>query len=170
MLQVILPAFDEFAEVLLDMEHSLVSISKWEAKYEKPFFDKAEKTEEEIRDYISAMVLNKEVTEDDLNRLSLADIANVFEYVNSKQTATWFNDRESRNTSREIITSELVYYWMIAFKIPFECQDWHFNRLMTLIKICGEKQTKPKRMSARDQAAQYRALNEQRRAQMGTTG
>jgi hypothetical protein len=91
------------------------------------------------------------------------------DYINSKQTATWFPEEKHPDTG-EAVTSELIYYWMISLGIPFECQDWHLNRLLTLIKVCNIKNAPKKKMSQRDAAAQRRNLNDLRRKQLGSSG
>lgn len=140
---------NEFIEVkahTLLLEHSLLSISKWEAKWCKPFLGKEDKTQEETMDYIRCMTINRDVDPLVYRAISNEELVRIKEYINAPMTATWFNDRDKRPPSRKVITSELVYYWMVAQNIPFECEKWHFNRLMTLIRICGEKNQPPKKM------------------------
>jgi hypothetical protein len=171
MLVLHLPEIEEVKAVELRLEHSLVSLSKWESKYEKPFFSKEDKSEEELKDYILMMVLNDPVPEWVLERMSLDHYSAINTYLNSKRSATWFNEFPGDGKkSTEQVTSELIYYWMVAFRIPFEAQYWHLNRLMTLVKICGMKQTPPKKMSKHAQMAEYRRLNEQRKQKLGTSG
>ena len=170
MLTIVLAATEDAEAAELQLEHSLVSLSKWEATYEKPFFGKDAKSEEETLTYVSNMLLTKNPPENFLKRLVVEDISSINGYINSKQSATWFREESSGRGSQEIVTAELIYYWMIQFNIPFSCENWHLNRLMTLIKICGIKQAKPRRMSRQAQAEQYRQLNAQRREQLGTTG
>lgn len=155
----------------IQLEHSLVSISKWESIHTKPFFGKPgdERTEEEMADYIKHMVLG-EVPIDFFERLTMENLEQIGDYINGTNTATTFREDPNKRPNNEVVTSELVYYWMISFQIPFECETWHFNRLMTLIQICGLKQSKPKKMSRQAQAEQYRRLNAQRRQQLGTAG
>ena len=154
---------DEFIEVkahTLQLEHSLISISKWEAKWRKPFLGKEEKTKDETLDYIRCMTITQNVDPMVYQSLPNSELERIKDYINAPMTATWFNDREKRPPSRKVITSELVYYWMIAQNIPFECEKWHFNRLMTLIRICVEKNQPPKKMSKSDR----KSLMAQRRA------
>lgn len=153
----------------IELEHSLVSLSKWESKFEKPFLGKAEKTPGEILAYIEAMVLN-EVPEGILSELSEDNIDQINAYVDAKQTATWFRETPGAPQTSEVITSELIYYWLVAFEIPWEAQHWHLNRLFTLIRVCNMKQAKPKKMSRAEVAQRNRALNAQRKAQLGTKG
>lgn len=154
----------------LELEHSLASLSKWESIFEKPFLSADEKTEEEIFEYIKCMCLTPNIPPAVFLRLSEENLKEINEYMNSKQTATWFDDNPNAPKSREIITAEVIYYWMIGFEIPFECQYWHLNKLFTQIKVCNAKTAKPKKMSHAEAARRRRELNEQRKAQLGTTG
>lgn len=154
----------------LRLEHSLVSLSKWESEFEKPFLGKGDKTTEEILAYVRCMVLTSNPPEDFLQRLSKENLEAINQYVDRKMTATWFSDQPGPPASREVITSELVYYWMTVFQIPFECETWHLNRLFTLIRICNIKQAKPKKMTRAEAAARNRELNAQRKTQLGTRG
>lgn len=171
MLTIQIAGTDDEPSVELNLEHSLVSLSKWESLHEKPFFGREGMDYDETLSYIDQMVLTEFPPEGWVYRLEIEDLNNVTAYINSKQTATWFREDSKSRQSREIITNELIYYWMIDFGIPFDpCETWHVNRLMTLIKICGIKRTKPRRMSRQAQAEEMRQLNAQRRAQLGTSG
>ncbi len=151
----------------LVLEHSLVSLSKWESKWKKPFFDKKPKTKEESIDYIRCMTVNsvdpliyKCIT----NRIMQA----VNAYIEDPMTATTINQKNA--PSREIVTSELIYYWMVALSIPFECQKWHLNRLLTLINVCNIKNKPPKKMSRKDLVSRNAKLNAARRKALNTSG
>lgn len=154
----------------INLEHSLTSISKWESIHEKAFFGKEPMNSEQTVSYVQQMLVDKTPSRNWTDLLDEDHFRVITEYINSKQTATWFREVQSQQGSGEAITSELVYFWMISFQIPFECDKWHFNRLMTLIKICSIKQTKPKKMTRQAQAEEYRRLNAQRRQQLGTSG
>jgi hypothetical protein len=180
MLTIIVPGVEMFDEqlqefvtkgdVTLELEHSLVSLSKWESIYEKPFLSKDEKTTEETLAYIKIMTSTKNFPEDVFSRLSPDNITEINSYIDAKMTATWFNDSPGAPSTRDVITAELIYYWMITFQIPFECERWHLNRLFTLIRVCNIKQAKPKKMSRGEIAARNRELNAQRRTQLGSKG
>lgn len=171
MLTLTLEATEFAEEITVRLEHSLVSLSKWEAKTERPFFDMQEKSIDETLDYIDAMVLDEDPPENFRHRLTETHIRTIGEYINSKQTATWFTEHAGNNKpSTEMMTSELIYYWMISFKIPANFETWHLNRLLTLIRICSIKQTPPKKMSRSAQADEMRRLNAERKARMGTNG
>lgn len=155
---------------VLQLEHSLISISKWEQKWHKAFLSKNDKTYEETIYYIHCMTLTQNVdpisyyfiSDDDMNRIN--------EYISDSMTATFFMEDKKPVRSSEIVTSELIYYWMIALGIPFECQKWHLNRLLTLIKVCQIKNGPPKKRSKRDIMAQNAALNAARRKRLNTKG
>jgi len=154
----------------LELEHSLVSLSKWESIHEKPFLGKESKTGAEVMSYVRCMCLTPDPSPELFYKLSKENFEAVDQYINAKMTATWFSDAPGAPGSRDVITSELIYYWMITFQIPFECERWHLNRLFTLIRVCNVKQAKPKKMSRAALAARNRELNAQRRAQLGSTG
>jgi hypothetical protein len=153
----------------LQLEHSLVSLSKWESIHEKPFLDQKDRTGEELFSYIECMLLTPNPPRDFLHRLSEKNVEEINAYINKKMTATWFTEPQTKSSS-EKVTSELIYYWMTAFHIPFECENWHLNRLFTLIRICNHKQDKPKRMSRAEVAQRNRDLNAQRKRELGTKG
>jgi len=165
-----LEQFVTIGDLTLELEHSLVSLSKWESEFEKPFLGKEAKTSEETLAYVRCMVLTENPPGNFLQRLSKENLETIHEYIDRKMTATWFSDQPGAPRSREVITSELVYYWMTVFQIPFECETWHLNRLFTLIRICNIKQAKPKKMSRAEIASRNRELNAQRKAQLGTRG
>ena len=174
MLNITIPKIELFDErtsefITFKEEHSLVSISKWEAKWNKPFLSSSEKTVEEILDYIRCMTISKDVSPEVLERLTEQNIMVINDYINAPMTATTFNDANQKG-SREIVTSEVIYYWMITLNIPFECQYWHLNRLLTLVKVCNVKNSPPKKMSKQEILEQNRRLNAERRKQMNTRG
>lgn len=162
--------FIDSESIELKLEHSLVSLSKWESIYEKPYLGSEQKTTEEALNYVFAMIVSPEVTIDILNQFSTENIEAISNYIEAKRTATWFNEVRSSPKSNETITSELIYYWMTMFNIPIECENWHLNRLFTLIRICNLKNSKPKKMSRSEIAARNREINASRRAKLGTTG
>ena len=162
--------FTQTKEQTLQLEHSLVSLSKWESKWGKAFLSKQEKTYEETIDYIKCMTITQNVDPNVYNHLSKSIIGKITEYIEAPMTATYFSKEQSSGNSREQVTSELIYYWMIALNIPFECQKWHLNRLLTLIRVCNIKNQPPKKMSKRAIMSRNAALNAARRKQLNTRG
>lgn len=180
MLQIVIPGqelwdeqkqeFINTKEQVLQLEHSLISLSKWEAKWCKVFLSKQEKTQEEIIDYIKCMTITPNVDPEVYNHLTRENIKEIEDYIAAPMTATYFSSDNAGKSSREQVTSELIYYWMIALNIPFECQKWHLNRLLTLIKVCNIKNQTPKKMSKREIMSRNAALNAARRQQLNTKG
>ena len=180
MLQIVIPGqefwdeqrqeFINTKEQVLQLEHSLISLSKWEAKWCKVFLSKQEKTQEETIDYIKCMTITPNVDPEVYNHLTRENIKEIEDYIAAPMTATYFSSDNAGKSSREQVTSELIYYWMIALNIPFECQKWHLNRLLTLIKVCNIKNQPPKKMSKREIMSRNAALNAARRQQLNTKG
>lgn len=180
MLQITIPAVElwderkqEFVttkEKTLQLEHSLVSLSKWESKWCKAFLTKQEKTFEETLDYIKCMTITQNVDPEVYNYLTNENIEEINKYIEAPMTATYFSDDKTAKPSREQITAELIYYWMIALNIPFECQKWHLNRLLTLIRVCNIKNQPPKKRSRKEIMSRNAALNAARRKQLNTKG
>ena len=154
----------------LRLEHSLVSISKWESKWKKPFIGNDEKSLEESIDYIRCMTITQNVKNEVYNRLTQKNMDDISSYIEEEMTATTFNDLKSKKTNNEIVTSEIIYYWMIALNIPLECQKWHLNRLLTLINVTNIKNQPPKKMTAAERNRRNSELNAQRRARFNTKG
>ena len=157
-------------EQTLQLEHSLISLSKWESKWNKPFFSKDTKTEEEELDYIKCMTITQNVDPNVYKFIPLNVREEIKEYINAPMSATWFSEDKNTKSSSEQITSELIYYWMVAQNIPFECDKWHLNRLITLIKICNIKSQPPKKMGKKAIMSRNAALNAARRKQLNTKG
>lgn len=156
---------------VLDLEHSLVSVSKWEEQWEVPFLTNEDKTLEQTISYIKCMVVGPEPPSEIWERLSPENITAVQAHITAKKTATWFtNKKKPVGPQQQTITSELVYYWMTAYNIPSEYQHWHLNRLLTLIEVCNVQNTQAEKKDAKTSAADRRALNEARKKQLGTTG
>ena len=159
-------------DVVLQLEHSLISLMKWESKWKVPFLEKQpQKTNEQTLDYIRCMTITKNVPDEVYIAIAQSGeiLKKIQDYIQDPMTATWFSNEEHR-PNREVITSELIYYWMTVYAIPFECQKWHINRLLTLIHICAIKQEKQKKMSKGETAASNRSLNAARRAKMHSRG
>lgn len=158
----------------LQLEHSLISLSKWEARWKKPFMSQNIDgiTQEEVLDYIRCMTISSNV--DPMVYYSIGSnkqlVEQIKNYIQDPHTATTIKQKPGRGRSREIITAELIYYWMIDLGIPFECQKWHLARLLTLIEVCSIKNTPEKKMSKADVLSQNRSLNAMRRAKRGSRG
>lgn len=161
--------FIVYPETVLQLEHSLISISKWESRWHKPFLSKTEKTFEETIDYIRCMTLSRDVTSEVYMRLTEDNLMDINNYISDSMTATTFSDN-GKKSGNEIVTSEIIYYWMVSFNIPFECQHWHLNKLLTLIRVCNIKNNPPQKMSKQELIARNRELNAARRKQLNTKG
>ena len=162
--------FVSVKEKTLQLEHSLVAVAKWEAKFGVPFLTEKPKENAEIMEYIFFMIKTPGVKSDVLLELSQKNFEEINAYINSNQTATTFGEMPSRRGQGEVITAELIYYWMVAFNIPWDCQKWHINRLFALIRICNIKQEKPKKMTRSEIAQRNAKLNAERKAQYNTNG
>ena len=179
MLEIDVPNLDYFNEdtqefvridgCKLQLEHSLLSVSKWESKWCTSFLSGKEKSNEMLTDYVRCMTMNRVPSNFNYDDLPPGVLEEISEYINAPMTATTFVDTGGK-PSREIVTSELIYYWMVAMNIPFECQKWHLNRLLTLIKVCNIKNSPPKKRSKRDIMSRNTALNAARRKQLNTRG
>lgn len=170
-------AFDETSEEFvtlkgqdLQLEHSLVSVSKWESFWKKPFLTKTDKTIEESIHYIQCMTVTQNVDPKVYLQIGKEQIDLVSKYIDSPMTATTFVNDNRKLTNRETITAEIIYYWMIALNIPFECQKWHLNRLLTLINVCNIKNKPAKKGNPKEILNRNRELNARRREMLNTTG
>lgn len=179
MLQISIPAtelFDESQnlfmttkEQVLQLEHSLVSLAKWESKHLKPFMTKEKKSFEETIDYIRCMTITQNVDPGIYNLITNDIVKEVNAYIEAPMTATTFG-KSNRPPSREIITAEIIYYWMVSLSIPFECQKWHLNRLLTLINVCNVKNQPKKNMPVNEVYARNRSLNAARKHALNSSG
>ena len=180
MLQITIPAEEKWDESkqefvysegqTLRLEHSLVSLSKWESKWKKAFLTKKDKTYEETLDYIKCMTLTQNVDPDVYLHLTNKNIEEINAYISDPMTATYFSDEGQKKGSNEIVTAELIYYWMIALNIPLECQKWHLNRLLALIRVCEIKNSPPKKRSRKEIMSRNAALNAARRKKLNSKG
>lgn len=160
--------FIEIDERIIKLEHSLASLAQWESKWHRSFLSKEEKTTEQTIDYVRCMIVEGDTGGIPVEVLLADYFPQINDYISDDMTATRFS--ANGRPSREIITAEVIYYWMISLGIPFECQYWHLNRLLTLIRVCSVKNAPPKKMSRKDIYKQNAALNASRRARMGTKG
>lgn len=154
----------------IELEHSLRSISKWETKWHKAFLGKREKTNEELLDYISCMSLHGDIRKDLLYSLNDDNIESINKYIDDPMTSVCFQEDNSSSTSRDTVTSELIYYWMITAGIPFECDKWHINKLLSLIRVCSIKNSNGEKMNKNDLARRNAKLNSARKRKMGSRG
>lgn len=158
-------------EYKLQLEHSLVSLSKWESKYHKPFLTRNERTLDEIIDYVKCMTITQNVPDDVYKRITKPMLVQISEYIDNDMTATTFAPEiGGGKRNNEQITAELIYYWMFSLNIPMDCQKWHLNKLITLIRVSSIKNSPPKKMSTREILSRNAALNEARKRQLNTTG
>lgn len=181
MLKITIPAAEAFDQIknefiyikeqTLSLEHSLVSISKWESKWHKPYLSKDSKTAEEVIDYIRCMTLTQNVDPKVYYCIPDSEMEKINKYIEDPMTATWFSEPEGGKGGRDrVVTSELIYYWMIASGVPFECQKWHINRLITLIRVISEEEKPKQKMSKNQILARNARLNKARRAALKTKG
>lgn len=183
MLRITIPAeeyYDDEAEVFvmtkactLDLEHSLISVSKWESKFQKAFLSPRTKSDEEMLEYIRCMTIQKNVNREVYDRLTTAHVSQIAEYIGSPETATRFPDGDTASQTQqktETTTAELIYYWMFSMNIPYEFERWHLNRLLTLIRIFALKNSPQKKVSLNEVLSRNRRLNAERQAKYNTKG
>lgn len=180
MLQLVIPAIEKYDELnnefistkeqIIQVEHSLVSISKWESKWCKPFLSKETRTTDETLDYIRCMTISQNISQHVYEQITNENINEISAYIDATMTATWFTKETRKSTSKEIITSEIIYYWMITYNIPFECQKWHLNRLLTLIRVCEKKNAPNKKITNSELMSRNKQVNDARRQQLNTKG
>jgi hypothetical protein len=180
MLQITVPTVELYNEeteefitrkgATLRLEHSLVSLRKWESKWCKPFLSSSGKTDEELLDYVKCMTITQNVDPEVYLNLTHDNIAEINRYIDSPMTATTFSEDKTAKKKREVVTAELIYYWMIALGIPPEYQTWHLNQLLTLIRVCNIKNQPSKKRSRKEIASSNAALNAARRKQLNTNG
>lgn len=180
MLQITVPSSERWDEAkeefvytdgqTLQLEHSLVSLSKWESKWCKPFLSSKNLSDEEILDYIQCMTVTPNVQPEVYFGLTTENLSQVLQYINAPMTATTFREDNNGKRNREVITAEIIYYSMVAYGIPFECETWHLNRLLTLIRVCKIKNEPPKKRSSKDIMSEYAAINAARRKAHNSKG
>jgi hypothetical protein len=180
MLEITIPAIEQWDELKeefvsskeqkLLLEHSLISISKWESNWKKPYLSKDPKTEEETLDYIKCMTISKNIDPAVYRLLTNDNMEQILAYIGDSRTATRLPENKNGKGSGEQITSELVYYWMTQWNIPPEYQKWHLSRLITLIQICNIKNQPAKKMSKSEIMQRNASLNAARRKKFNTSG
>ena len=181
MLVISIPAqdlYDEMSETFitlpareLELEHSLIAMSKWESKWMKPFLGKEEKTNEEVLDYVRCMTISRGVPPEVYSYIPGHLLGEINEYIASGQTATTFREYpHASGNAGKTITAEVIYGWMVSLNIPFECQKWHINRLIALVRVCQAQNGPQKKMSRREIMAQNRELNKARQQKYNTHG
>lgn len=163
--------FGSTKDTTLLLEHSLISIHRWEQKWNKPFLSKEDKTAEQCIDYVRCMTLTPHVDPAVYNGITLDIFDRINKYIEAPMTATWFGESDNvRPPNREVVTAEVIYYWMISLNIPWECRKWHLNTLLTLIKVCNAKNAPKKKQNRREMLEQRAALNKARRARLNSRG
>lgn len=163
--------FTKYKKEIIQLEHSLVSLSKWESIWHKPFLSQEPKTQEELTDYIRCMTITQNVKPEIYINLPKTIFDAVQKYIDDSMTATWFTEPPNSSRNKEVITAEIIYYWMVAQTIPFDpCQKWHLNRLFTLIRVCSIKNQPPKKMNKKEAMSKRSALNQARRAKGQSRG
>lgn len=184
MLEIVIPEQEKYEEetgkfiqtkkTTLKLEHSLISVRKWEAKWHKLFLENEDKTFDELLDYIRCMTLNREKIDQNVYRfLTNEDLEKIVTYIQDPMTATWFHNNNrigASNRTGEKVSAEIIYYWMIAQNVPVEFERWHLNQLLTLLKVVNIKSGGEKKMSKKEAAAQRATLNKQRRMKYKTKG
>lgn len=165
--------FINIKEQRLQLEHSLISISKWESKWKKPYLETKEQTIEEFQDYVRCMTITQNVDPNVYRCITAENYKSITSYMTDSMTATWFPNRDKgkKHGKKEVLTAEVIYYLMSSYGIPYDpCQKWHFNRLMTLIRVCEAKEAPPVKMGRREALAQQHALNAMRRKKNHSRG
>lgn len=161
--------FIKVPETVLTLEHSLVSLSKWESIWHKPFLTGKQMTQEELASYMKCMTLTQNVPDEVFTSVisNLKVLNQINDYIKDSMTATTIGESNSKK-NRDIITSEIIYYWMITLNIPMGCQKWHLNRLLMLIQVCSIKNAPKKKQSRSEILARQRRINSARRAKSHT--
>lgn len=160
----------------LVLEHSLISVQKWEAKWHVAFLNRGTRTFEQTIDYLRCMTLTPNVPEEIYYCIPEKEMKKVLDYVDDPMTATRVNDDSEsqrgfgRKIGREVVTAEVIYYWMISLNIPAEYKKWHLNQLLTLIRVINAKNQPKKKRRMKDVLEEYRAINEANKARFHTEG
>lgn len=164
---------DKFIQIpacTLTLEHSLISLAKWESRWHKPYFDGLAKSSAEDLDYIKCMVIGNVKDDHVFSTLSTENIYTIKEYINNPMTATTFQKKTSGKNKKEVTTAETLYAHMFAHRIPMDCQKWHLNRLLTLLRVCDLQNAPREKMSKKQTASWNAEQNAARRAKYNTRG
>lgn len=163
----------EFIQVkrqTLQLEHSLVSLHKWESRWHKPFISEAKKTYEETVDYIKCMTITQNVDQNVYEYMPKTVFDDVDKYINESMSATTFTEDVNALKNRDVVTAEIIYYWMVSYQIPYECRKWHLNQLMSLIRVCNIKNAPQKKMSMKEIMSRNKKLNDERKKKFNSHG
>ena len=149
-------------DITLSLEHSLVSLTKWESKWHKPFLSPEEKTQEETMDYVRCMILNEDVDDEIIYAFTNANLKQIEEYIATEQTATTFpKENSSEPQSNELLTSELIYYYLACMQCPFQpTETWHLSRVLTLIRVASFKNKGEKKLNKTEALQQCESIKE----------
>lgn len=162
--------FIKVPQTTLLMEHSLVSISKWESKWHIPYLSNKPKTREQTIDYLRCMTITQNVDPFLFYCIPDKELLKIKDYIENPMTATTFSDEEGKGHTKKVLTSEVLYYYMTMYNIPVEFEKWHINRLLTLIKVCSEENKPKKKIGSKKLASKYASLNAARRAKLNSKG
>lgn len=154
-------------EQSLPLEHSLLSISKWEEKWHKPMplINNERLSGDEFLDYVRCMTISRNPDPLVYRCITAREVEAIMAYINDPHTATWFGNEKSGGNDKRPLTTELIYHLMFAFGVSKECEKWHLNRLMTQLRVEYEESKPSKKKTPAEIAERHRMLNAKRRAE-----